>query len=419
MKDRLSQLVLVPIYAFALVTPVSQGVANICVAGIAGAAVLSLFLSDPPRRLPIARSILIALAAYFAVHALATALSDPYTVRWNKWAGEMWLKSLLVLVPVVLAGRTGHAARAMKIMIVVGAVVAIYGVAQHFTGVDLWRGGTTGRAGALYQAVGFFGHHLSYGGHVMLLWIAAAAWGLLGAIDARRRGLKSLPWIALVLLSLGLLWSFARSAQLGAAAGAVVLAWSLPGRRRWAAFAALAALGASMLAVPSVAQRFAELGDVNSEITRVNLWKSSWAGIVDRPLLGYGLGNFHEMMEVHEIDGFYDVRGHSHNDFIMHGVNAGILGLMTALALLVTTTSVLWRGRRGLGSRAWLPVAGAACQIGISVAGLFQVYQTDNEVEMVLYFVLGCGLATLAEKRPLRTSPPLAESVPLAHPTGD
>jgi hypothetical protein len=38
-------------------------------------------------------------------------------------------------------------------------------------------------------------------------------------------------------------------------------------------------------------------------------------------------------------------------------------------------------------------VAGVACQVGISVGGLFQVYQTDNEVEMVLYFVLGTAFA--------------------------
>jgi hypothetical protein len=43
-----------------------------------------------------------------------------------------------------------------------------------------------------------------------------------------------------------------------------------------------------------------------------------------------------------------------------------------------------------------------AVQAGITVAGFFQVFQTDDEVEMLLYFVLGCALA-LAQEREVET----------------
>ena len=101
--------------------------------------------------------------------------------------------------------------------------------------------------------------------------------------------------------------------------------------------------------------------------------------------------------------GYYDVRGHAHNDFVMHAVNAGVLGLLAALALLVVVTWLLWRGYRRTLTRdapyGWVLLGGVAAQIAVSVAGLFQVYQTDDEVEMLLYFLLGCGLGLLPRAR--------------------
>ena len=99
-------------------------------------------------------------------------------------------------------------------------------------------------------------------------------------------------------------------------------------------------------------------------------------------------------MSAHEVEGFYDTRAHAHNDYLMHAVNGGLLGLGAALALLMVSVAVLWRGRRRCPPEdAWIPLAGVATQVAFAVAGLFQVYQTDDEPELALYFLLGCGLA--------------------------
>jgi len=296
----------------------------------------------------------------------------------------------------------------VQIMVVVGAVVGIYAIYQHFTGQDLWRGGVTPRTESLaHTAVGFFGHHLTYGGHVLLLWLCALGWALLG--DHTTRRMRALPWACVVLLGLALLWSYARSAQLGAAAGCLVFAFRLPPRRRWIALATVAALAALVMAIPSVGGRFTQLAQLDTESTRMNLWKSSWNAIQAHPWLGCGLGNFGYAMEYFGVEGFYDTKAHSHNDFLMHAVNAGLLGLASALALLVTTVVALWRGCRNMTQGIWLPMAGIACQVGISVGGLFQVFQTDNEVEMVLYFILGAGLAVVNSATPTPRSAPLPD----------
>jgi O-antigen ligase len=393
MRLHRSQVILAPLYIFALGAPLSQAVGSLSAGLLVLLALVRLLREGWPPRGAIPRSIVLWLGFYFLFHFLATLLASPFDQNWAKLAGEMWLKLLLVAVPLLARGHETHVVRALKLMLVVGAGVAVYSIWQHFTGIDLWRGGSTPRAPSGHMGVGFFGHHLTYGGHVLLLFLCAASWALLGV--KRDSGLlrRLLPWLICAVLGLALVWSFARSALLGALFACPVLVQALPGRRRWAAFAGLAAVGAAALATPAITQRFAALFAAGAEETRINLWRSSLHGIADRPWLGFGAGNFEELMRLYEVPGFYDSQAHSHNDFLMHAVNAGLLGLLAALGLLFSTVYWLWRLRRGLAERAWIPVAAVACQVGISVAGLFQVYQTDNEVEMILYFVLGAAFA--------------------------
>jgi O-antigen ligase len=158
--------------------------------------------------------------------------------------------------------------------------------------------------------------------------------------------------------------------------------------RRWAMFG-LALMTIAAALTPAVRDRFVSLGDGESEETRLNLWKSSVAAIADRPILGWGPGNFGRALAIHEVDGYYESRAHAHNDYLMHAVNGGALALVAALALLAIILGTLWRWRE----RDPLIRAALAMQLALAVAGLFQVYQTDDEVEIALYLLTGCGLA--------------------------
>ena len=79
---------------------------------------------------------------------------------------------------------------------------------------------------------------------------------------------------------------------------------SLPGRKRKFGIAAGVALAAATLALPTVRWRFSQLF-VSGEPTRIKLWRSSAHGVADRPLLGFGQGNFDRMLEHYDIAGFY------------------------------------------------------------------------------------------------------------------
>jgi putative inorganic carbon (HCO3(-)) transporter len=202
-----------------------------------------------------------------------------------------------------------------------------------------------------------------------------------------------------LVMGLALIWSFARSAQVGVFAAAVLLVPTLPGRWRRVGLAGLAAVLVLAVAVPSVRTRVTESFSDEKEVTRPNLWRSSAAGIAARPLVGWGPGNFAVMLAEHEVPGYYESRAHSHNDFLMHAVNAGLLGLAAAVWLLVAVIRTCWAGWRRGGPGSWALLGAVAVQVGISVAGMFQVFQTDDETEILLYLVLGCCLALARARR--------------------
>jgi O-antigen ligase len=392
MRRNTATLWALPLYAMALAAPFSVGGGNLAAGLILAAAMARLCTSAGRAALP-PRSLLWVLAAYLAMNGAATLLAAPYPAHWDKWQEEMWLKLLLVTVPVLGGAAPQHLRRVVRIMVLAGALVAVYAIVQHFTGLEFRRGKELEPIGGTYFALGFFSHHLSYGGQVLVLWIFAAAWALDRGLAPRR--LFSWPLAAFLLLSCGLLWSYARSAQVGAVAGAIVLVLLQQGRKRRWGLSLLGVVLVAAAALPSTRMRFADFLETGAEQTRLNLWRSAVDGIAARPLLGYGPGNFRHLLEQHAVPGVYDAKGHVHNDFLMHACNAGLLGLAAALILLVLVTLLLWRARRRIAAGSWVLLGGVAVQAAISVAGLFQVYQTDDEVEMVLYFLLGCGLGLM------------------------
>jgi len=381
------------ILIWVIVAPVSLGLGSVFsgVILICGVVVLA-FSRDARATLP--RPILWPLAAFIAWMAVATATAAPWQSKWPVFGNEVWLKLLILCVPALFYRHPRLIDRAIRVWLAAGALVAAYGIYQHFTGDLLFEDGSSGSQGNRFMAVGFFGHHLTYGGHVAILWILAAAWIFSGQAHGRTRAFAICVF---VLLSFGLLWSYARSAQLAAFVGVIFLGLFLPHRRKLVLGVMLVLISTAVLATPSLRLRFVEAMNLTTEETRLNLWKSSVAAIEERPLTGFGVGNFGEMLSVHEVEGFYDSRAHSHNDYLMHAVNAGLPAMFFALALIGGTLFVLIRDRDQ--PRRWIILGAASATVTLAVGGLVQVFQTDDEVEMTLFFLIGCALALIAHHR--------------------
>jgi len=389
MTDRETILRLLPLYILAAALPVSLSVASTCT-GLVLVAAIIVAVRERSRAAWPPRAVLLALTALVAVYLVSVLAAPPAPRHWHKFGEELWIKLMLVAIPVLVGGRVRHLPRLIGVTLVAGGVASLFGIWQHFSGIDPLRGGRSLMTEWGHNsAAAFFGHHLSWGGQLLILILMLAAWLLF--TSWRRARL----WLVLLLAlhGLALAWSYARSPLLGVAVGFVVLVLLLRGRRRLLGAALLVVPALASLALPEMRLHLERLTWMHRHETRLNLWESSLDGIAARPLTGWGPGNFDVMMAGHEVSGYYEVRAHSHNDLLMHGVNAGLPGILAAVALLVAVCWVLFRAWRRGGSRAWLAAGALAVQAGITMAGMFQVYQTDDEVEMLLYVVLGLALA--------------------------
>ena len=293
--------------------------------------------------------------------------------------------------------------RAIAVAAVVAAIVGVYAVWQHWSGVDLLRERVLEARGAGFMATGCFSHHLSYGGSAMLALLAAAG---LAAGGERWRGL---PLLLVPPLGLGLLWCFARSSWAGAFVGLLVLVIARRGRRPLVlvAIGLLAVLGI-LVADTSVRARLGETFAMSEPPPRLLLFKTSLRMLADHPL-GIGPGRFSELFPIYRVPGRYLSTVHAHSDPMRALLDGGPLALAGYLVLVAGTFVAAARGLRAAAARGvatgaggMLPAAARRDLLLISlaaaaaflVAGLFQTYFWDQEVVM-LWVLLAAPAMTL------------------------
>lgn len=280
----------------------------------------------------------------------------------------------------------------LTILILASTLVGIYAVWQHYAGMDLYRHRMLEPRGQVFISLGLFDHHLTFGGYYMLVFLLASAF----LLYRKRSGLfRILDFAAPAILGLSLLFSYARSAWLGALAGMVALGLLKGGR-----FVYLMILGVLVVCVlvlviePTSLDRIKEidLSRDRPESTRVRLWQTSINMIKAKPVWGIGLGNFGQMFDRYKVEGIYDTTCHPHNDFLNVAVNSGLLGLAAYLSIwavfLYSGVKLVLKDKKK-GSGQWMQMGGIVAMVALLFASLFQCYYTDAEVNMLIMFVLG------------------------------
>lgn len=386
------------LYAFVVTTPFSTATGSIFGVSLLVLGCVAL-VADASARAAIPRVVWIALAGMIGWSALAAATAAPYPSEWETWYEELWIKLMLVAATALLVVVRPRLDRLLLTYLVAASVVAALGAFELTTGSMPFRDEISPSRGGHWEIEAFYSHHLTYGGHVAVLWAMAIAYVLFGPERGSGRRWR-IAVVCAALLTFGLYGSYARSAQLGAMAGLGVLVWMLPARRRWIAIAVVAVGLVGALMNPTMRERYVHVFDnTSNETTRWLLWQSSLDGIETRPWTGFGPGNFGDLMANHEVAGEYESRAHSHNDYLMHAVNAGWPMLGFALLLAGGLVVVLVRDRDGPNGVDWIVVGALAGHVALMVAGVAQVFQSDDEVELTVYFVLACALAHRALRR--------------------
>ena len=281
-------------------------------------------------------------------------------------------------------------ARCWRVFIGTAALVAVYAIVQHFTGID-WYRDLAGRpravaprvAGAAgYAAVGFFSSYLTFG-HVLLLPLGGAAAAAAAGAWAALAGAAAMV--------AALVFSTARGAWLAAVAMAVVLGLLTRSRRVLAILGGLAVLGAGVLiASPDLRVQvppLASAGGVNAH--RLAIYRANLDVVHAHPVFGLGFGRYRAAAKpYYEPHPMADRRSHAHNNFLQMAAEAGLLG---AAAFAFLFAVVLRRGLAALpraGTR-WARACGAVLGlVGFLVGGLTQYNFGDNEVAIGMWLTL-------------------------------
>lgn len=275
--------------------------------------------------------------------------------------------------------------------LIVSAFVGIYGLLQLAGKAVINQGGVRLDAtfgNATYLAV------------YMLIHVGLAVW--LWWEDRGRRWV-GLPYGALILIHLVVLYNTATRGSILGLVGGVILASILlaigqkgSGRVRKMAIGflllTLMVVGTFFLAKDSkvvqsspVLSRFASISvaDVTTE-SRITIWNMALAGFRDRPLLGWGPENFYLVFSKYyepHLWGQEPWFDHAHNIFLDWLVNAGVVGLAVYLSLYASALYLLWRGRSDYFTKSIFT--------GLLAAYAFHnMFVFDNLVSAMLFFSL-------------------------------
>jgi O-antigen ligase len=317
-------------------------------ANVAVALALLLTLASGPlrRRLVVAAAQPLGRSALmlFAVMTVAmTWAAAPWPARFAAWWN--WRTMLLVVLAAAAFGDVRWKERFCLALI----AVASFGAVASFA---LWAAGITrdpGFPGTLF---------LNHVTQSMALAVAVLLAGLLAAQPQRPpRERRLLAAAALLCLANLVTVTAGRSGQVALVVGALAAALlTLSGRRRWQAVAALLVLAGGLGAVsPALQQRFARIAqeaptldcstpEESSTALRLLLWRTTGDLIRARPWLGYGVGGFTPAYEGQvraevggqPLTGWCARPAHDpHNQFLRVTVEAGLLGLIAFLGLVL------------------------------------------------------------------------------------
>ena len=362
------------------------------------AAWLLLALREPdyrPRRTPINY----ALGAFGVVVILATIFSvDPLKSFWSNFERMDGLLSYLHLIAFYFViSSTLKSSKIWRYLlqtsVAVSVVISGWGLVQLAGWATINQGGVRLDAtlgNATYLAVYLLIHLFI----VSWLWItkpAKAKW-------------QNYLYGAIVLLELFILYHTAtRGAILGLLVGAVlaalIVAWRSTGKTRRLALTPIIAvivLAVGFLAIKNtslvqnspVLSRFANISWTETTTqSRLIIWQMSLQGFKEHPILGWGPENYNLVFNKYYNPALFRNEpwfDRSHDVFFDWLINAGLLGLLSYLAIFGTAFWALWRELKNKNN-----LALASIFAGFLVAYfIHNVFVFDNLISYLGFFTL-------------------------------
>lgn len=223
--------------------------------------------------------------------------------------------------------------------------------------------------------------------------------------------------IGTILLAIILLLTQSRSGWIGAVAGSLIVALLYavllpPGSRlRRPLYASLAVttvlliaagiwlwprLWATSMGNPEVATDTA-IGTLETMAFRYELWHWAVMALADFPFTGTGLGTFRWVVTRLYPTGYTIDIAHAHNMFLQVGLDVGIPGLISYLALLLISGTVAWKAARSDSRFRPVAIGLLAAIAALHVYGLTDALAPGSKPALVFWIAIGllAGMARI------------------------
>ena len=311
----------------------------------------------------------------------------------------LWIVGTYVAAMLLVENET-RANRLVRVLVLLTGAVAVYGVVQHFTGIDLYRAAMGRRTlvepleleAGRFVVIGFFPNSLTYAYSL----IVPFSWVVAGTATAGGKWVLSRTVTAALaaLMAVALVLSTARGAWV---AGVVVVAAAclLANARRRVILAAGATVLVAALFIVSVGLRAGARSMVDPGVNagRLAIYAANLEIVRDHPLLGVGFGNYDRSARpYYDHHPRADRRSHAHNSFLQVAAESGIVGLGAFCYLFGAVLMRGWQLLRRLGDLRpdiWPTAAGAwLAVIGFLVGALTQDVFTDSECAIPMWFAV-------------------------------
>jgi O-antigen ligase len=329
---------------------------------------------------------------------LAASIAGSYEPRVSAGSlSELTSLATLVLGPLLIRGERA-VRRLVEAIILLGAGIALYGLAQFLYGYG----------GLEHRIRGPFSHWMTFAGVLLLCDLLALA-----RLAADPRSRNPWRWAAVAVITLGLLGSLTRGAFLALVVALTVL---LAARRpRSLALLLPAGLLFVLLAPIPLLSRMLSIGDLRdgSNYDRLCMMDAGFHMIAECPLFGIGPDMVQRRYPLyrHPTAPRYWVP-HLHNSFLQLAAERGLPALASYLWMMAVP--IAWAARRFrqqggfAGPRADLYLGAALALIGFNLAGLFEYNWGDTEVQRLALFLLALPFCLEMGETPEEAAPATA-----------
>lgn len=367
--------------AYAALSTVSITGANIgLIMAIVGA--IPLWLARSP--LGMNMGLVTGLLVYGAVKVLTSALALDAGKGFTELV-QYWPYLILAVLP--LTHKYGPSReRLLRILAVSCVLVSVYSVWLHIFGYEYWHGQPVEKVAGSYRVAGFFSHPNTWAGFTLVTTL------FFGGLAATARSDRKLFAVTAFLCLLANFTTLTRGAIIGLSAGVVLMALGNVRMRR-VSFILLGLAIAGVALSPAMQHRFNHTAgfELNLDETqsRVFIWETAISMGASRPLIGVGPGNFRDSYNRFSRLPPPVTLGFAHNEWFHEWATSGILGVLSFSALLFLMSRALWKRHRSGSGLAWPALA---AWVGLAAASLVQCHFRDEEVLMLILFVVALGL---------------------------